>query len=97
MPNVCQHERHHPSTFAKWQLGRIIIPPMLEAMFPHPIFRASALQLKTGMQQKPQFAKLIEVMVQANILKTLVRPSGSRPGIYSLHELVRLCESRPRK
>ena len=71
--------------------------PMLEAMFPHPIFRASVLQLKAGMPQKPQFSKLIEVMIEANILKTLVSPSGSRSGIYSLHELVRLCESRPRK
>jgi len=71
--------------------------PMLDAMFPQPIFRSSALQLKHGMPQKAQFLKLIDLMVEAKILRVLTPASGRRSGIYSLHELVRLCESRPRK
>jgi hypothetical protein len=69
---------------------------MLDAKFPQPIFRSSALQLKNGMPRKPQFLKLLDLMVEAKILRVLTPASGRRSGIYSLHELVRLCESRPR-
>jgi hypothetical protein len=48
-----------------------------------------------GMPQRPQMMKLLERMVEAKILKILVAGSGRRAAVYSLHELVRACDSGP--
>jgi Fic family protein len=67
---------------------------MLDAMFIHPVFKASALLKMPGMPQRPQMMKLLERMVETKMLKVLVEGSGRRGSVYSLHELVRICDSR---
>jgi len=71
--------------------------PMLDAMFAQPIFKASGLLKMSGMPQRPQLMKLLEKMVGAKILKVLVAGSGRKATVYSLHELVRACDSNPGK
>ena len=68
-------------------------PVLLDAMFAQPIFNASTLLKVPGMPQRPQMMKLLEKMVGARILKVLVAGSGRKAAVYSLHELVRTCES----
>jgi len=48
------------------------------------------------MPQRPQMMKLLEQMVEARILKVLVPGSGRRAALYSLHDLVRVCDSNHR-
>ncbi len=68
--------------------------PMLDAMFVQPVFKANALLKHPGMPQRPQMMKLLERMVEARILKVLAESSGRRAAVYSLHELVRICDSK---
>jgi len=67
---------------------------MLDAMFAQPVFRAGPLLKVPGMPQRPQMMKLLEKMVEGKILKVLVPGSGRRAAVYSLHELVRVCDSK---
>lgn len=68
---------------------------MLDAMFAQPVFRASALLKAPGMPQRPQMMKLLERMVEVKMLRVLTEGRGRRAAVYSLHELVRVCESKP--
>jgi Fic family protein len=67
---------------------------MLDAIFTQPVFKAGGLLRSPGMPQRPQMMKLLEKMVEARILKVLVEGSGRRAAVYSLHELVRICDSQ---
>jgi Fic family protein len=67
---------------------------MLEAMFAQPVFKAGGLLRVAGMPQRPQMMKLIEKMVEAKMLKVLVAGSGRRAAVYSLHELVTVCDRK---
>ncbi len=69
---------------------------MLDAMFAQPVFKAGTLLKASGMPQRPQMMKLLEKMVEARILKVLVPGSGRRAALYSLHDLVRVCDSNHR-
>jgi Fic family protein len=69
--------------------------PLLDAMFAQPVFKAGGLLKSPGMPRRPQMMKLLEKMVEARILKVLVEGSGRRATVYSLHELVRVCDSGP--
>jgi Fic family protein len=68
---------------------------MLDAMFVHPVFKTANLLKTPGMPQRPQMMKLLEKMVEGKILKVLVEGSGRRAAVYSLHELVKVCDSPP--
>ncbi len=70
---------------------------LLDAMFAQPIFQAEALHSRTDMPTRAMVLRLLGKLVADGTLKLLVTRSGRRPAVYSLHELVRLCESRPRK
>ena len=69
---------------------------LLDAMFAQPVFKAGSLLKLPGMPQRPQMMKLLEKMVEAGTLKVLVPSSGRRGAVYSLHELVKVCDGRPR-
>jgi Fic family protein len=68
---------------------------MLDAMFVQPVFKAGGLLKSPGMPQRPQMMKLLEKMVEARMLKVLVEGSGRRATVYSLHELVQVCDNGP--
>lgn len=70
---------------------------LLDAMFTQPIFRISSLISRKEMPSRVMLMRLINRLVDDGTLKVLAPAAGRRSGIYSLHELVRLCESRPRK
>jgi Fic family protein len=70
---------------------------LLDAMFTQPIFQAKALSSKKGMPSHVMVIRLLGKLVDDGTLKLLIAGSGRRPSVYSLHELVRLCESRPRR
>ena len=70
---------------------------LLDAMFTQPIFQANALSSRKDMPSHVMVTRLLRKLVDDGTLKLLVTGSGRRPSVYSLHELVRLCESRPRK
>jgi hypothetical protein len=70
---------------------------LLDAMFTQPIFRATALSSRKDMPSHVMVLRLLGKLVDDGTLKLLVLGSGRRAAVYSLHELVRLCESRPRK
>jgi Fic family protein len=67
---------------------------MLDTMFAQPVFKAGDLLKAPEMPQRPQMMKLLEKMVEAKILKVLVQGGGRRAAVYSLHELVRVCDSK---
>jgi len=71
--------------------------PLLDAMFAKPVFPVSAMLKVPGMLQRPQLIVLLDKLVQGKVLKLLVPARGRRGAIYSLHELVKLCDSRPVK
>jgi hypothetical protein len=68
---------------------------MLDAMFSQPVFKAGTLLKAPGMPQRPQMMKLLEKMVEVKILKVLVPGSGRRAAVYSLHDLVKICDGKP--
>lgn len=70
---------------------------LLDAMFAQPIFRVNSLVSRKDMPSRVMLMRLLNRLADDDTLKVLVPASGSRPAVYSLHELVRLCESRPRK
>ena len=72
------------------------IVPLLDAMFLKPIFQAGMLLKTPGMLQRPQLMVLLDRLVEGKVLKMLSPASGRRGALYSLHDLVKLCESRPR-
>jgi Fic family protein len=69
---------------------------LLDAMFAQPVFQAGTLLRGPGMPQRPQMMRLLDKMVEAKILKVLVVARGRRGAMYSLHELVSACDSKPR-
>ena len=71
------------------------VVPLLDAMFAKPIFQVSAMLKVPGMLQRPQLIALLERMVEGKVLRVLTPARGRRGTIYSLHELVKLCDSRP--
>ena len=75
--------------------SRAVIP-LLDAMFAKPMFQISGMLKIPGMLQRPQLTALFEKLVEGKVLRVLRPSSGRRGALYSLHELVRLCESRPR-
>jgi Fic family protein len=69
---------------------------LLDAMFAQPIFRVTTLLARKDMPSKVMVIRLLNKLVEDGTLKVLVAGSGRRPTVYSLHGLVRLCESRPK-
>jgi Fic family protein len=69
---------------------------LLDAMFTQPIFQVNALMARKDMPSRPMVMRLLNKLVEDETLKLLVTGSGRRPAVYSLHALVRLCESRPK-
>jgi Fic family protein len=69
--------------------------PLLDAMFTQPIFQAGSLLEKKGMPQRQMLMRLLALLVEHKMLTLLVSGSGRRPAVYSLHELVKLCDSKP--
>ena len=72
------------------------VVPLLDAMFAKPMFQVSAMLKVPGMLHRPQLTALLELLVQGKVLRVLAPGRGRRGTLYSLHELVKLCESRPR-
>jgi hypothetical protein len=66
-------------------------------MFAKPIFQASSMLTVPGMMQRPQLMVLLDRLVQGNVLRVLVPGKGRRATLYSLHELVKLAESKPQR
>jgi Fic family protein len=71
--------------------------PLLDAMFAKPVFQVSAMLKVPGMLQRPQLIVLLDRLVQGKVLRVLTPARGRRGAMYSLHELVKLCDSRPGK
>ena len=69
--------------------------PLLDAMFAQPIFQAGSLLSKKGMPQRQVLMRLLALLVEQKMLILLVEGRGRRPAVYSLHELVKLCDSKP--
>ncbi|SNS34254.1 Fic family protein [Granulicella rosea] len=69
--------------------------PMLDAMFAQPIFQAGSLLEQKGMPQRANLMRQLGALVDTKVLKVLTVGSGRRATVYSLHELVKLCESKP--
>jgi hypothetical protein len=69
--------------------------PVLDAMFAQPIFQASSLLSKKGMPQRQVLMRLLALLVEQKMLIVLVEGRGRRPAVYSLQELVKLCDSKP--
>jgi Fic family protein len=69
--------------------------PLLDAMFRQPIFQAGSLLEKKGMPQRQMLMRLLGLLVDHGMLQMIVHGSGRRPSVYSLHELVKLCDSKP--
>jgi Fic family protein len=69
--------------------------PVLDAMFAQPIFQASSLLTKKGMPQRQVLMRLLALLVEQKMLILLVEGRGRRPAVYSLQELVKLCDSKP--
>jgi Fic family protein len=67
---------------------------MIDAMFAQPVFKAGTLLRAPGMPQRPQMMKLLERMVEGKMLKVLVEGRGRKAAVYSLHELVRVCDDK---
>lgn len=70
--------------------------PLLDAMFLKPVFQAGMMLKVPGMLQRPQLMVLLDKLVEGHVLKILAPASGRRGALYSLHDLVKLCEARPR-
>jgi Fic family protein len=70
---------------------------LLDAMFVQPIFSSSNIIARKDMPGRPMVLRLMGRLVEDGTLKILVAGTGAKPTVYSMHELVRLCESRPRK
>ena len=70
--------------------------PLLDAMFAQPIFQA-AFFLERRVAQRASLMRQLSTLVDQNILQIIVRGTGRRPTVYSLHELVELCDSNPVK
>ena len=68
---------------------------LLDAMFAQPVFQAGAMLKVPDMLQRPQLMVLLDQLVSGKVLMVLRPSSGRRGAIYSLHELVKLCDSRP--
>ncbi len=69
--------------------------PLLDAMFVQPIFHAGSLLGQEAMPQRIVLMRLLARMVEGKMLRILRPASGRRPAIYSLADLVTLCESTP--
>ncbi len=70
--------------------------PLLDALFARPVFQASTLLKLPGMPKRAQLLVLLDRLVQQDILRILTLGRGRRGTVYSLHQLVKLCESKPR-
>lgn len=71
--------------------------PVLDAMFVQPVFQTGSLLAREGMPQRLVLMRLLSRMVNAGMLRVVVPASGSRGAVYSLHELVTLCDNQPGK
>jgi Fic family protein len=69
---------------------------LVETMFETPIFQAGAL-LGEGMPQRVMLMKMLGALVEGGVLEILSEGRGRRAAVYSLHSLVTLCETAPRK
>lgn len=70
---------------------------VLDAIFTQPIFQAGSLLGKSGMPQRVALMRLLARMVEEGMLRVLVRGSGRRATVFSLHQLVALCDSKSSK
>jgi len=71
--------------------------PVLDAMFAQPIFQTGTLLARQGMPPRVVLMRLLHRMVDEKMLLMLLPASGRRAAVYSLHELVVLCDSKPGK
>ena len=71
--------------------------PLLDAMFTQPIFQAGFLLKRENMPQRQFLMRVLGHLVDEKMLKILVAGSGRRAAVYSLHELVDLCDSKSDK
>lgn len=69
--------------------------PLLDAMFAQPTFQAGSLLRYPGVPQRARLMQLLGQLVDQKVLKMLVVGRGPKPSVYSLEELVRLCDSKP--
>ncbi len=87
------YERLKAKMFAMTPSRSVV--PLLDAMFAQPVFQASAMLKVPDMLQRPQLLILLDRLVEGKILRVLTPGSGRRGTIYSLYELVKLCEGKP--
>lgn len=66
----------------------------LDYLFSRPIFKASDF---TGCQDipTPTAKRILAVLRENDILKTLQEPSGSRPAVYAFSQLLNIAEGKP--
>ena len=70
------------------------VVPLLDAMFAQPVFRASSMLKVAGVPQRPQLMVILDRLENQGTVRMLAPSSGRRAALYSLHELVKLTESR---
>jgi len=68
--------------------------PLLDRLFAQPVFASSDLFGQADLPTKPAVTKLLTQLREAGILRQLRPPSGRRPQVLALHELVNLCEGK---
>jgi len=70
---------------------------VLDAMFEKPIFNVHSLRERDGMPGRPMMTRLLAALVAGDVLRLVVKGAGRKGNVYSLHQLVRLCEAAPPK
>ena len=68
--------------------------PLLDNLFRQPIFAPKQLLEVQNMPSKPTVMNLLGKLKEAGVLHTLREPSGRRPQILALAELINLCEGK---
>jgi Fic family protein len=70
---------------------------LLDAMFDRPIFNIQSMLHRDGMPGRPMMTRLLASLVAGDVLRLVVKGAGRKGNVYSLHQLVRLCEAAPSK
>ena len=68
---------------------------VLDAMFEKPVFNVHSLRERDGMPGRPMMTRLLAALVAGGVLKLVVKGAGRKGNVYSLHQLVKLCEAAP--
>jgi Fic family protein len=67
--------------------------PLLDAMYEMPIFQASSLLDFEGMPQRQFLMRMLGRLVDEQVLTIVQEGRGRRATLYSLHQLVSLCDT----